>query len=190
MVEPATVSSNIIHGLQIASQEKSAELEQILTKEEESDGEPKSPQVENSGRWSDDEHKRFRMALLKFGRKWSKVARYVRTRTDAQARSHAQKYLRKLRKYGCKGNELEFQILKDRAISRQSNAVSKTDQSADDSSASVKSGSSANGSGDSKKKMQTKVDNLFMLIEAAKQLSYGPFVVHGPQSYNTEAKSP
>jgi SHAQKYF class myb-like DNA-binding protein len=76
------------------------------------------PQIENSGRWQDEEHMRFRTALLKFGRKWSKVARYVRTRTDAQARSHAQKYLRKLRKYGANGQEEEFQILKARGISK------------------------------------------------------------------------
>lgn len=39
--------------------------------------------IENCGRWTDHEHDRFRAALLKFGRKWSKVARHVGTRTDA-----------------------------------------------------------------------------------------------------------
>ena len=107
------------------------------------------PQIENSGRWQDEEHMRFRTALLKFGRKWSKVARYVRTRTDAQARSHAQKYLRKLRKYGANGQEEEFQILQARGISK---LPVKAGESPNESSDSGQSSSDAKGSASSSKK--------------------------------------
>lgn len=93
---------------------------------------------------------RFRTALLKFGRKWSKVARYVRTRTDAQARSHAQKYLRKLRKYGANGQEEEFKILKARGISKL--PVKAGEESPNESSDSGQSSSDAKPSDSSSKK--------------------------------------
>jgi SHAQKYF class myb-like DNA-binding protein len=88
---------------------------QILTKDrsDEEDNEI-GADGENNGRWSTGEHNRFRNALIKYGRKWSKVAQFVGTRTDAQARSHAQKYLRKLKKHGVQQNEKEFEILKAR----------------------------------------------------------------------------
>ena len=67
-----------------------ASKNQILTKDrsDEEDGEAEDD-GENNGRWSTGEHNRFRHALIKYGRKWSKVAQFVGTRTDAQARSHA-----------------------------------------------------------------------------------------------------
>ena len=179
----------ITSGLHVVSQSNSGELESIQSKGVESHPDGKSPQIENSGRWSDEEHKRFRAALIKFGRKWSKVARYTQTRTDAQARSHAQKYLRKLKKYGCAGNEQEFQILKARGHSRLPKLIKKSgDNSIHESSVSA-DGSSYGTSGNvstAKKKRHVKVNNLSMLIEAAKQLSYGPFVLHTHRQQQAE----
>ena len=49
----------------------------------------------NSGRWTNEECKRFEEALKKFGRRWKKVEAYVGTRSATQIRSHAQKYFLK-----------------------------------------------------------------------------------------------
>ena len=60
-----------------------------------SDEEPQPEKNENTGRWTDDEHARFLRGLELFGKKWSKVADVVQSRTTIQVRSHAQKYLKK-----------------------------------------------------------------------------------------------
>lgn len=51
----------------------------------------------NEGRWSFDEHIKFIEALVKYGKNWKDVQKYVGTRSTAQARSHAQKFLLKLK---------------------------------------------------------------------------------------------
>mmetsp|Transcript_11981 Transcript_11981/g.27834 ORF Transcript_11981/g.27834 Transcript_11981/m.27834 type:complete len:292 (-) Transcript_11981:777-1652(-) len=51
---------------------------------------------ENTGRWTQEEHERFLQGLELFGKKWTKVAEVVRTRTTVQVRSHAQKYFQKM----------------------------------------------------------------------------------------------
>jgi SHAQKYF class myb-like DNA-binding protein len=53
---------------------------------------------ENTGRWSDEEHTRFLHGLELFGRKYTKVAGHVGTRTYLQVKNHAQKYFKKLEK--------------------------------------------------------------------------------------------
>ncbi len=45
-----------------------------------------------TGRWSDEEHKKFIEAIEKYGNVWTKVEAYVKTRSCAQIRSHCQKY--------------------------------------------------------------------------------------------------
>ena len=50
------------------------------------------------GRWKQEEHFRFIKGCLLFGNNWKKVKKYVKTRSSAQIRSHAQKYLIKLNK--------------------------------------------------------------------------------------------
>jgi len=54
--------------------------------------------TEKTGRWTDEEHTRFLHGLELFGKKWTKVADIVGTRTTVQVRSHAQKYFQKLEK--------------------------------------------------------------------------------------------
>ena len=51
-----------------------------------------------NGRWNDEEHIRFIKGCLLYGNNWKKVKKYVKTRSSAQIRSHAQKYLIKLNK--------------------------------------------------------------------------------------------
>ena len=53
---------------------------------------------EKTGRWTDEEHTRFLHGLELFGKKWTKVADVVGSRTTVQVRSHAQKYFQKLEK--------------------------------------------------------------------------------------------
>ena len=51
----------------------------------------------NEGRWSYEEHIKFIEALVDYGKNWKDVQKYVGTRSPAQARSHAQKFLLKLK---------------------------------------------------------------------------------------------
>ena len=52
---------------------------------------------EKTGRWTDEEHTRFLHGLELFGKKWTKVADVVGSRTTVQVRSHAQKYFKKVK---------------------------------------------------------------------------------------------
>ena len=57
-----------------------------------------SQKESQNGRWTKEEHSRFIEAIIKYGNDWKKVQRYVATRTSTQARSHAQKFLMKLKR--------------------------------------------------------------------------------------------
>lgn len=52
------------------------------------------------GRWTDDEHSRFVEALRKYGKDWQMVENHIGSRSSAQIRSHAQKFLSKMDKEG------------------------------------------------------------------------------------------
>ena len=52
------------------------------------------------GKWSQDEHKKFIEGMRLYGKNWSKIHLHIGTRTCPQARSHAQKFFRKLEKLG------------------------------------------------------------------------------------------
>ena len=45
----------------------------------------------NQGRWTEDEHTLFETAFDIHGRDWKKIAKYVGTRSNVQARTHYQK---------------------------------------------------------------------------------------------------
>jgi SHAQKYF class myb-like DNA-binding protein len=53
----------------------------------------------NTGRWTDEEHKKFLEAILIYGNEWKKVQKCISTRSSTQARSHAQKFFLRIRKY-------------------------------------------------------------------------------------------
>jgi SHAQKYF class myb-like DNA-binding protein len=53
--------------------------------------------LNNTGHWSDEEHKLFLEGYELFGKHWSKISKYVKSRTTLQCRSHGQKYLNKLK---------------------------------------------------------------------------------------------
>jgi SHAQKYF class myb-like DNA-binding protein len=48
------------------------------------------------GRWTQKEHLIFLAWIIHFGRDWKKIEYHVQTRSSAQARSHAQKVLKKM----------------------------------------------------------------------------------------------
>ncbi len=52
----------------------------------------------SDGRWNSEEHIRFIKGCLLYGNNWKKIEGYVETRTSTQIRSHAQKFLIKLKK--------------------------------------------------------------------------------------------
>ena len=68
--------------------------------------------IHSDGRWNPEEHVRFIKGCLLFGNNWKKVEGYVQTRTSTQIRSHAQKFLIKLKKK-YKINELNYNNEKD-----------------------------------------------------------------------------
>ena len=51
----------------------------------------------NNGRWTIEEQRRFAEAVLKFGNDWKNIQNYVSSRNITQVRSHAQKFLMKLK---------------------------------------------------------------------------------------------
>ncbi len=52
----------------------------------------------NTGRWKEHEHKKFLEAIIMYGNDWKCVHKFIKSRSSTQARSHAQKFLLKLRK--------------------------------------------------------------------------------------------
>lgn len=50
----------------------------------------------NKGRWTEDEHRRFLEAILKYGNDWKRIQSCVKTRSGTQTRSHSQKFFLKL----------------------------------------------------------------------------------------------
>ena len=62
------------------------------------------PQKENgektlsNGRWTKQERIKFAKALYHFGINWKKISKYITTRNASQLRSHAQKFLNKLKR--------------------------------------------------------------------------------------------
>ena len=61
-------------------------------------------QTPNSGRWTLKEHILFLQALDKYGVKWKKFQKMIKTRTANQIRSHCQKFFKRLK--NCKDAEL------------------------------------------------------------------------------------
>ena len=61
----------------------------------------------NNGRWTKEEQKRFAEAVLKYGNDWKNIQSYVASRNITQVRSHAQKFLMKLK---------ESNFLKERGL--------------------------------------------------------------------------
>ena len=57
-----------------------------------SDDDHQQEKDKNFGKWTDDEHERFLRGLELHGRKWSKIANFVQSRSSVQVRTHAQKY--------------------------------------------------------------------------------------------------
>eukprot|EP00340_Litonotus_pictus_P006841 CAMPEP_0170513758 /NCGR_PEP_ID=MMETSP0209-20121228/306_1 /TAXON_ID=665100 ORGANISM="Litonotus pictus, Strain P1" /NCGR_SAMPLE_ID=MMETSP0209 /ASSEMBLY_ACC=CAM_ASM_000301 /LENGTH=410 /DNA_ID=CAMNT_0010797569 /DNA_START=1 /DNA_END=1233 /DNA_ORIENTATION=+ len=55
--------------------------------------------VFNIGRWTEDEHRRFIEAILKYGNDWKNVQKHIRTRSSTQSRSHSQKFFLKIKNY-------------------------------------------------------------------------------------------
>ena len=63
----------------------------------------------NNGRWGKEEQKRFAEAVLNFGNDWKKIQNHVYSRNITQVRSHAQKFLMKLK---------ENNFLKDKGLEK------------------------------------------------------------------------
>ncbi|KAH9255587.1 hypothetical protein BASA81_006417 [Batrachochytrium salamandrivorans] len=47
---------------------------------------------QREGRWTREEHDQFIIAFEKYGKDWRSIAKFLKTRTNIQCRTHAQKY--------------------------------------------------------------------------------------------------
>ena len=63
----------------------------------------------HSGRWTEEEHRKFIEGILEFGNEWKKVQQIIKTRSSTQARSHAQKFFLRVKKI-IKNNGGNFNI--------------------------------------------------------------------------------
>ena len=54
--------------------------------------------IERQGRWNENEHFLFLKGCLLYGNNWQKIKEILKSRSSAQIRSHAQKYMNKLEK--------------------------------------------------------------------------------------------
>lgn len=54
--------------------------------------------MQNTGRWTNEEHRLFLRGLELHGKGWKKIASLIKTRTVVQIRTHAQKYFQKVAK--------------------------------------------------------------------------------------------
>jgi len=65
------------------------------------------PEKKDNGHWTDEEHEFFLECWAKYGKSWKKISEVMKTRTNEQVRTHAQKYfakLNQLRTCGYEGN--------------------------------------------------------------------------------------
>ena len=103
----STISDNLSDIFSDSFQEpKKKSVKFILTKEETPSLlkkkinlslESKEPENLNGGRWNKEEQQRFAEAVLKYGNDWKQIQSHVFSRNMTQVRSHAQKFLMKLK---------------------------------------------------------------------------------------------
>ena len=79
-------------------EEEEAQEETVVNEDEEIDQEKPTTfdRVNNTGRWTVQEHKRFLEALRIYGKDWVKIVKHVGTRDATHTRSHAQKFISKI----------------------------------------------------------------------------------------------
>lgn len=53
-----------------------------------------------NGVWTKQEHRLFLESLIKYGRNWMQMSKYIKGRSPSQCRSHAQKFMLKMSKLG------------------------------------------------------------------------------------------
>ena len=102
----STISDNLNDVLSELSQEHpKRSIKFILTKEDSPSmsflkkkiSHKEEKENKNGGRWNKDEQFRFAEAVLKYGNNWKEIQNHVFSRNMTQVRSHAQKFLMKLK---------------------------------------------------------------------------------------------
>ena len=77
----------------------------------------------HTGRWTEEEHKKFIEGILEYGNEWKKVQQIIKTRSSTQARSHAQKFFLRVKKI-IKNNGGSFNINeKDKILDNIINSI-------------------------------------------------------------------
>ena len=82
----------------------------------------------SNGRWSKEEHNKFIEGIIKFGNDWKKIQKYIPSRTNTQARSHAQKFLMKLKNSDYfKNKNIDLSLSWSKTIQLIKNSLSEDD---------------------------------------------------------------
>ena len=82
----------------------------------------------SNGRWSKEEHNKFIEGIIKYGNDWKKIQKYIPSRTNTQARSHAQKFLMKLKNTDYfKNNNIDHNLSWSKTIQLIKNSLSEDD---------------------------------------------------------------
>ena len=68
-------------------------------------------QITDGGRWTYEEHIKFIKAFVNYGKRWKTIQKYIGTRSCPQIRSHAQKFLLRLK--ALKSDKCNFDFKKD-----------------------------------------------------------------------------
>ena len=84
--------------------------------------------ISSNGRWTMEEHNKFIEGIIKFGSDWKKIEKYLTSRTSTQARSHAQKFLVKLKNLEfLKKKNIDLNLSWSKAIQLIKNSLSEDD---------------------------------------------------------------
>ena len=82
----------------------------------------------SNGRWSKEEHNKFIEGIIKFGNDWKKIQKFIPSRTNTQARSHAQKFLMKLKNSDYfKNKKIDLSLSWSKTIQLIKNSLSEDD---------------------------------------------------------------
>ncbi len=78
----------------------------------------------HTGRWTEEEHKKFIEGILEYGNEWKKVQQIIKTRSSTQARSHAQNFFLRVKKMIKNNNGGSFNINeKDKILNNIINSI-------------------------------------------------------------------
>ena len=91
-------SNIIVNSLDTTEESHKHKREKIFEKNSAMSSKKSTEEKYNTGRWTQEEHKKFIEAIFKHGNEWKNIKEFIGSRSSTQARSHAQKFFIRLKK--------------------------------------------------------------------------------------------